>query len=512
VVDDNSNSVDCDDVRAPIPQKIEKLLNYDPYALALAPQNKRMRVNAFDGYRNDDNQPSYEGNSSSKSKSLGALFRPPVDLLFNASFEASKIQGCKTNKWVLVNVQNQIEFNCQSLNRDVWSDATVKEIVKENFIFIQIYCDSLDGKKLINYYNIASYPFVAIIDPRTGEKLMQFNSNKLDQLMFCEKITTFLGDYEMPMNESEFEQYNISNNSTTQNSKKTNGTNQIIKVDDEDDVVELNGFNNNNSKLNPLHSKTKVKSQKANEILNSIVTVDNDKNTEEDVEIEDNSDILSTDGSSSNNSSSHNNDFKINKNATKMNGNYKNGNSEDVEVNVEENSDEEVCISKEKYDREKLLKKEKLLNGITTNCPTAATAVSNSKLNPQTNNNHVVTSNSTATLNTTAKNTKPTQTRYETPDSEQKDCVIRISYPNGDRLDFCTNGNSKIKVLLDYLTNQGYNKNVNELIERLMPNTKSATTDETVTNQSRNLFNSNLNLTFKQMSLYPRVALLLQEC
>ncbi len=50
----------------------------------------------------------------------------------------SKIQGCKVNKWVLLNVQNQNEFYCQILNRDVWSDDTVKEIVKENFVFIQV--------------------------------------------------------------------------------------------------------------------------------------------------------------------------------------------------------------------------------------------------------------------------------------------------------------------------------------------------------------------------------------
>jgi hypothetical protein len=34
--------------------------------------------------------------------------------------------------------QNQNEFYCQILNRDVWSDDTVKEIVKENFVFIQV--------------------------------------------------------------------------------------------------------------------------------------------------------------------------------------------------------------------------------------------------------------------------------------------------------------------------------------------------------------------------------------
>ena len=83
----------------------------------------------------------------------------------------------------------------------------------------------------INYYNISSYPFVAILDPRTGEKLMQFNSTKIDQLMFCEKVTTFLADYDMPIKDFEL-----------QNGKTS--SNEVIKVDDEDDIVELNQVNN----------------------------------------------------------------------------------------------------------------------------------------------------------------------------------------------------------------------------------------------------------------------------
>jgi hypothetical protein len=90
--DDNSNdpisvddSNDADYVRAPIPQKIEKLLDYDPYALAVPPQTKRMR-SAFDGYKNEDEL--YNGNTSSKAKTLSSMFRPPIDLIFNGSFEA----------------------------------------------------------------------------------------------------------------------------------------------------------------------------------------------------------------------------------------------------------------------------------------------------------------------------------------------------------------------------------------------------------------------------------------
>jgi len=96
---------------------------------------------------------------------------------------------------------------------------------------------------LINYYNISSYPFLAIIDPRTGEKLMQFTSSKIDQLTFCEKVTTFLADYENPIKESELEHYQNGD------SKKSN---EVIKVDDEDDIVELkhSNMNKNDSKSN----------------------------------------------------------------------------------------------------------------------------------------------------------------------------------------------------------------------------------------------------------------------
>ena len=41
---------------------------------------------------------------------------------------------------------------------------------------------------------------------------------------------------------------------------------------------------------------------------------------------------------------------------------------------------------------------------------------------------------------------QPKIVKYETPDSNKKDCFLRILYPNGDRLDFSTNGNSKINV------------------------------------------------------------------
>lgn len=46
--------------------------------------------------------------------------------------------GKERNHWLLVNVQNVREFACQALNRDVWSNSAVKEVVREHFVLWQV--------------------------------------------------------------------------------------------------------------------------------------------------------------------------------------------------------------------------------------------------------------------------------------------------------------------------------------------------------------------------------------
>ena len=48
------------------------------------------------------------------------------------------MRACVVNKWVILNVQNHDDFACKCLNRDLWSDETVKEIIKANFVFNQV--------------------------------------------------------------------------------------------------------------------------------------------------------------------------------------------------------------------------------------------------------------------------------------------------------------------------------------------------------------------------------------
>lgn len=48
--------------------------------------------------------------------------------------------------------------------------------------FLQILSTTTGGKRYIDFYNVANYPYLAIIDPRTGECMRSFNHITVDSL------------------------------------------------------------------------------------------------------------------------------------------------------------------------------------------------------------------------------------------------------------------------------------------------------------------------------------------
>lgn len=135
-------------------------------------------------------------------KTLHELFRPPLDLMYRGSLSGARETGTTKNKWLLVNIQNGLEFACQILNRDVWSNPTVKDIVREHFIFWQVNHDSFDGARYVQFYNVSSYPHLSIIDPRTGEQMRSWPTN-VDHSSFCDSVIEFLTENPTPENYAE---------------------------------------------------------------------------------------------------------------------------------------------------------------------------------------------------------------------------------------------------------------------------------------------------------------------
>lgn len=188
----NTSGAQEDYVRAPIPQKQEVLVEagYEGYGFGFKGK-KRIVKSVFDSFRNFEVETKLQesrlretngltssitsASSSSGKRSLEELFRPPIDMMFNGNLLNARDTGKTLKKWIMVNIQNVSEFSCQIMNRDVWSQKSIKNLVRENFLFLQLYVDSEEGQRYMTFYKVNQWPYVAVLDPRTGELMVEWN-------------------------------------------------------------------------------------------------------------------------------------------------------------------------------------------------------------------------------------------------------------------------------------------------------------------------------------------------
>ncbi|KYR02258.1 UAS domain-containing protein [Tieghemostelium lacteum] len=170
ITKDNDEDVeDIENFRDPIPQTMDTLVETSFINQYRRPPPKP--TNIFESFRDFAREKDLNQNLSGKQKTLAELFKPPLDILTFGSFEDIKIQAQEKHRFVLINVQDASEFACQRLNRDTWSDAKLKELISSNFVFWQVNSTHDEGKWFIQYYPTKEYPYISIIDPRTGEEL-----------------------------------------------------------------------------------------------------------------------------------------------------------------------------------------------------------------------------------------------------------------------------------------------------------------------------------------------------
>ena len=132
---------------------------------------------------------------TSTQKRLANIFRPPWDIINKIDLDTAKIRARQEQKWILINLQDVTDFRCQCLNRDFWSSKQIKELVEENFIFVQYHNDSPSGEMYRNLYPFdEEYPHIAILDPITGERMIMWNTNPEIQ-KFIEQVVDFLTRY-----------------------------------------------------------------------------------------------------------------------------------------------------------------------------------------------------------------------------------------------------------------------------------------------------------------------------
>lgn len=123
---------------------------------------------------------------------LEDIFRPPVDICFCGSFQLCRDYATEKNRWVIVNLQDHTEFLSQCLNRDVWSNENLKNIVRNFFVFWQVSTENMEGNRFKTFYNVEQSPYVCIIDPRTGEHKLEIKNIVMKPDKFIKDFYMFL--------------------------------------------------------------------------------------------------------------------------------------------------------------------------------------------------------------------------------------------------------------------------------------------------------------------------------
>lgn len=124
------------------------------------------------------------------------------------SWDEARTLGKEDKKWILVNLQDMNDFNCQALNRDIWKDSAINELVSENFIFLQYDKDYPDAEEYLTFYfpnrtheNPDNYPHVSIVDPRTGEQVKVWSGRPFPNAVdFHAELAEFLDRYSLAAN------------------------------------------------------------------------------------------------------------------------------------------------------------------------------------------------------------------------------------------------------------------------------------------------------------------------
>jgi hypothetical protein len=135
---------------------------------------------------------------------LAEMFRPPFEIMHRIPFDRARDEGKDQEKWILVNIQKPSIFDCQVLNRDLWKNKEIQDVVKENFIFLQYSTDDPRGQNYIQYYfsnaqhDDDAYPHIAIVDPRTGERVKIWEGRPVPQANdFLMQLYEFLDRYSL---------------------------------------------------------------------------------------------------------------------------------------------------------------------------------------------------------------------------------------------------------------------------------------------------------------------------
>jgi hypothetical protein len=202
------------EVRAPIAAYQDQIINtgenerrrmQDQISADAVAMNKRMTFDrppdmpgAGSGDGNTNTTPQETDTGGPQGQAINQLFAPP-DFNETAPFYDVLEKAKTEKKWVLVNIQQAEVFASHQLNRDVWRDETIKDVILGSFLFWQRDDKSTEGVQFCQYHNCGhQLPHICVIDPRTGRRAKYWDGRKwADTYAASEFLFGFLDEFSL---------------------------------------------------------------------------------------------------------------------------------------------------------------------------------------------------------------------------------------------------------------------------------------------------------------------------
>ena len=133
------------------------------------------------------------GRSNETGSAVNLLFAPTSYNGARTWYEVLRLG--KQQKWVLCDIQQAEVFASDLLNRDVWSDNTIKDFIADSLLFWQRDRKSAEGDQLCSNYNCGhQLPHICVADPNTGRRTASWNGRKwVESHAAAEYLLGFLG-------------------------------------------------------------------------------------------------------------------------------------------------------------------------------------------------------------------------------------------------------------------------------------------------------------------------------
>ena len=98
--------------------------------------------------------------------------------MYVGSFEGGVAVAAASGRWLVVNIQEPTDFRCSTLNRDVWRHVAMRKLLEGPLLLMQLVAKSAEGMKYKTFYQARREPHIAIIDPRTRQRMWSWSAHK----------------------------------------------------------------------------------------------------------------------------------------------------------------------------------------------------------------------------------------------------------------------------------------------------------------------------------------------